>query len=721
MTIAEIHFSLLGGVAVAVIFALVAAAAAWLSYRGTVPPLPRGRRVFLTAVRTLTMVVLALLLAEPVLQFVDTRTDAPVVAVLLDNTQSILVSGTDAPNAMNGFLAAAAGSAPGGASLKYFPFAGSVTGAFDSPPESLQFSGQSTNLSAALAEIRKRSGEENIQAVVLATDGNYNEGRNPLNELENLSLPVFAAGAGDTLRQKDLVVDRVFTNAVAYAGSIVPVEAYLRSFGYRDQRVEVTIREEKQVVGMVPVVLSAGRTEYSVRFAIPAGEEGVRKYVVSVGKLPGELTAENNSQTFFLRVLKSKIRVVMFAGAPFPDVAAMKQAIAEDPQMEIRSFVQKGPDAFIGDAPSQPVIDSADCLLFVGFPSPLTSERTIAQILASMRRSKKPLFYVHGKTVDHVKLRSFDEFLPFTLSPPNAAEELVFASVPENMRMHPLVSGERGYVTLESWERLPPVFKMRTVFQARPGSEVMAFARINTVTLAEPLVIIRSLRGMKSFAVTGHGIYRWRLMSQGSPATEKFFGSLATNAVRWLTTREDEKPVRVNPVKDIFTTAEGVAFRAEVYDEQLRPVDNAEVTVQYSAGAEARAMVLDPLGNGRYEGSDGPVPAGDYSYRASAKNGERGLGADAGKFSVGPVNAEFLATTMNRQLLEQLGGQSGGGFYTLAEGERLWKDLAEKARLSPREEVTRREIEMWNFVWLGGLLVLLLAGEWFLRKRWALL
>ena len=76
---------------------------------------------------------------------------------------------------------------------------------------------------------------------------------------------------------------------------------------------------------------------------------------------------------------------------------------------------------------------------------------------------------------------------------------------------------------------------------------------------------------------------------------------------------------------------------------------------------------------------------------------------------------------MNRQLLEQLGGQSGGGFYTLAEGERLWKDLAEKARLSPREEVTRREIEMWNFVWLGGLLVLLLAGEWFLRKRWALL
>ena len=556
---------------------------------------------------------------------------------------------------------------------------------------------------------------------MLATDGNYTEGRNPLNELENLSLPVFTAGVGDTIRQKDLLVDRVFTNAIAYAGSTVPVEAYLRSFGYRNQRVEVAVHEGKEVVGRAPVLLDAGKTEYPVRFSIPAGEEGVHKYVVSVGGLPGELTRENNSQTFFLRVLKSKIRVVMFAGAPFPDVSALRQAIAEDPQMEVRTFVQKSAGAFVGDAPSQAVIDSADCVLFAGFPSTLTSERTTAQLLAAMRRSKKPLFYVHGKSVDHAKLRAFDEFLPFTVSPPNQAEDPVFPSVPERMKAHPLVSGERGDVTPESWERLPPVYKMRTVFQARPGSDVLAFARINTVTLPEPLVLTRSLRGFKSFAITGHGIYRWRLMSQGSPATEKFFAALVSNAVRWLTTRDNEKPVRVNPTKDIFTTAEGVAFRAEVYDDQLRPVDNAEVSVQYSAGQESHTMALEPIGNGRYEGADGPVPAGDYEFRASAKSGDRNLGADGGKFSVGPVNVEFLATTMNRQLLEQLAGQSNGAFYPIADGERLWKDIAEKVKLAPRDEITRREIEMWNFGWLGGILVLLFAGEWFLRKRWALL
>lgn len=721
MTLAEMHFTLLGGAAVAVLFALLAAAAAWFSYRKTIPPLPPGRRAFLTALRTLTMVVLALLLAEPVLQFVETRTDAPVVAVLLDDTRSVTISARDGGAAINGFLDAAAGSAPGGAALKYFPFAGRVSGAFDTPPESLSFSGEATNLSAALAEVRKRAREENIQAVVLATDGNYNEGRNPLNELEGLSLPVFTAGAGDTLRQKDLVVDRVFTNAIAYAGSSVPVETHLRSFGFADQRVEVALISGKQVVAREQVELKAGRTEYPVRFSIPAGEEGVHKYLVSVGALPGELTKENNSQTFFLRVLKSKIRVALFAGSPYPDVAAVRQAIAEDPQMEVRSYVQKSPGAFIGEAPADGAVDSADCIVFVGFPSALTSDRTIAGLAGSMRRLKKPLFYVHGKRVDHSKLRAFDEFLPFTASPPGPAEDLVFAQVPERIRSHPLVASEAGDITPDSWDRLPPVFKMRASFQARPGAEVLAFARINTVTLTEPLVLTRGVGGLKSLAVTAHGIYRWRLMSQGTPATERFWTALVSNAVRWLTTRENEKPVRVSPAKEIFTTAEGVAFRAEVYDEQLRPVDDAEVSVQYSAGGSNFTMALEPIGNGRYEGSEGPVPSGDYSYRATAKASGRDLGADAGKFSVGPVNVEFLSTTMNRQLLEQLAGQSGGSYRPVAEAGLLWKDVAEKARLVPREEVSRREIEMWNFGWLGAALVALLAAEWFLRKRWALL
>jgi len=740
MMAAEMYFSLLGGVLLAVTLAVAAAAAAYLSYRRTVPPLPAGRRVFLTVLRTSILVTVAVLLAEPVIRFVERQTEQPVVAVLLDDTQSMKLSGPDSLGVLDDFLARAGSASPGGAALRFYPFAGTLhapggAGGDDAEgisggntgapaPGSLRYSGQSTNLSAVFTELANRARNENIRAVVLASDGNYNEGRNPLNEIERLALPVFTVGAGDTVRRRDILIDRVFTNTLAYAGSSVPVEAYLRSFGYSNRRAEVTLTEGKEVLGVNNPNLTGEKTEYPVRFSIPAGAEGVHKYVVSVGGLPGELTRENNAQTFFLRVLKSKIRVVMFAGAPSPDVSAMREAVAEDPQLAITGFVQKSAGAFIGDGGGQPrrgILDSADCFLFVNFPSALTSDGTIADLSSAMERLKKPLLYVHGKAVDQRKLRAFDAWIPFSVSAPNAAEDLVFAFVPERMNSNPLVSSENGDVTPASWERLPPVFKMRTTFSAKPGSEVLAFAKINNVTLAEPLVLTRNLRGLKSFAVTGHSVYRWRLMAQGSAPTEKFFTSTVSNALRWLTTRENEKPVKVSPLREIFTTVEPVGFRAEVYDEQLRPVENAGVDVQFTGPSGSQTVRLEPLGSGRYEGSSPATSAGDYSYRATAKLGDRNLGTDNGRFAVGPVNVEYLATTMNRPLLEQLAEQSGGKFYPADRADSLWSDIAAKADLVPVEKVRRREIELWNWVVLGAVLVLLLAVEWFLRKRWALL
>ncbi len=721
MTVAEMYFSLLGGVLLAVVLAVVAALAAFLSYRRTVPPLPVGRRVLLTALRTVSLVVLAVLLAEPVIRFVERQTGEPVIAVLLDDTQSMRLSGPDSLGALDGFLERAVPAVPRGAAVRFYPFGSTLRGHVRPDDAGLTYPGQSTNLSGVFNEIAKRARDENIRAVVLASDGNYNEGRNPLNEIDGLALPVFTVGVGDTVRRRDVLVDRVFTNTLAYAGSSVPVEAYIRSYGYDDRRVEVTLTEGREVVGRNTVVLSAGKTEYPVRFSVPAGAEGMHKYVASVGGLPGELTRENNRQTFFIRVLKSRIRVVLLAGAPSPDVPAVRQVIAADPQLEIRSFVQKSAGSFIGGPPTGGVIDSADCLVFVDFPSALTSDRTVADLVSAMERGRKPLFYVHGKGVDTRKLAAFGARIPFTVSGRNTGEDLVFPTVPEMMKLNPLVSTENGDVTPESWERLPPIYKLRSIFTARPGSQVLAFARIRTVTLAEPLVLTRNVRGMKSFAVTGHSVFRWRLMAQGSAPTERFFPTMVSNAVRWLTTRENEKPVKVDPLKEIFTTVDPVGFRAEVYDEQLRPVENAEVNVQFNGPSGTRTVRLEPLGSGRYEGSSPATPAGDYTYSAAAKIGDRDLGSDNGRFAVGPVNVEYLATTMNRPLLEQLAEQSGGKFYPVDRSDSLWTDIALKADLVPVEKVRRREVELWNWPLLGALLVLLLAVEWFIRKRWALL
>ncbi len=166
------------------------------------------------------------------------------------------------------------------------------------------------------------------------------------------------------------------------------------------------------------------------------------------------------------------------------------------------------------------------------------------------------------------------------------------------------------------------------------------------------------------------------MLAQDNPKTERFLPAFLVNIVRWLTTSEDEKKVRIAPVKETFTTAEPVAFEGQVYDDQLRPVDHADVTVELHRGSEQFQLPLNSAGSGRYEGSLDGLGEGEYSYTAKAIATGAVLGEDRGRFSVGQVNVEFLETKMNKSLLEQMAYRTGGKYYDINNASSLAGDLA---------------------------------------------
>src|SRR5207253_2055922 len=83
----------------------------------------------------------------------------------------------------------------------------------------------------------------------------------------------------------------------------------------------------------------------------------------------------------------------------------------------------------------------------------------------------------------------------------------------------------------------------QTTFHTKPESELLASASTQNIVLNEPLVVLRSVNRQKSVAVTGYGVWRWQLLSQGNEVTGQFLKLFITNVVRWLTTKEDEKNV----------------------------------------------------------------------------------------------------------------------------------------------------------------------------------
>jgi hypothetical protein len=182
-------------------------------------------------------------------------------------------------------------------------------------------------------------------------------------------------------------------------------------------------------------------------------------------------------------------------------------------------------------------------------------------------------------------------------------------------------------------------------------------------------------------------------------------------------TREDEKPVQVRPTKEIFAGSDPVEFTAQVYDENYRPIDEAEVSLSIAQKGQASQLTLTSLGNGRFEGAYDPLPEGDYTYTAKVTEGGQQIAEERGSFTVGGLNVEFQETRANKLLLEQMAAQTGGRYYDSGDLSRLPDDVGSLPNFKPRDVTVAQQFELWNRSWTLAALLAIFALEWFLRKR----
>ena len=82
-----------------------------------------------------------------------------------------------------------------------------------------------------------------------------------------------------------------------------------------------------------------------------------------------------------------------------------------------------------------------------------------------------------------------------------------------------------------------------------------------------------------------------------------------------------------------------------------------------------------------------------------------------------PPQGELDQLSMNRADLEETAKKSGGEFFTLATAEELMAKLVVNDRDRVQLNQPCPPLSIWNHAALFALWVLLLAGEWWLRRR----
>lgn len=698
---------------------VLAAALSFFFYRRTLPAVTLRRRIFLGTLRGIVLAFLFLALCEPLVHLVSVTRHPPLAIVLLDNSASTGIvdqTGNRAAVVAELMHDVIPASLPASLVPLYIPFGAATFPALERPPDSLDHRDELTDIASALRSLGSERQRGNIVLVILVTDGVATLGENPAYQATAPGVPVFTVGVGDTAEQRDILISRVVANELVYAETAAPVDILVRGAGYAGRKVEVTLAEGNQVLARERVVLPASG-DIPAQLAYTPESEGTHRYTVRVSALEGELTQANNQRMITVRVLKNRLRLLLVAGGPGSDLALVRQSLADDERFSVKTRTQKLGSGFYEAPMTSADLDSADCLITIGMPTAATPASTVQALANAITARGKPLLFIGGKAVDTGRLLQMAPSLPVAPGPPSTLEQEVEFVVHPQARSHPLLSVDPSSGSVP-WDALPPLFSTLTPFTLREGAFTLGNPRIRTITLLQPLIAMRSVADSRSLAITGYGIWRWRLMAQGKAETRPLLQTFLSNAVTWLSARDEGKSVRVRPAKDAFARGEGMEFAGQVYTSAGQPMEDARVRLVITGGGETVEHDLRSIGSGRYEGSIEGLPQGTYAYVARADRDGFAIGEDRGTFSVGGLNLEFQETRMNAGILRQIAFRSGGRYFPAAEaGTSLRRALDSLGTFPPGEEPHVRTVELAHWQVLVPLLLILLAAEWIVRRR----
>jgi hypothetical protein len=717
------ELDLTGSILFLLVAAIAAVAFSAYVYRQTVPEVPTAVRRLLLALRALALLLIILLLSQPIVRLTFTRLQRPTVAILVDDSASMALTdgrGSRSQQVRQALTNPAFELLRKEYDLRYFRFSDHLT-PWDPGQDSLRFDGDGTDLQKALAQARETLHDSSFAAAVLLTDGADNLGQNPARYVATYGVPVYVVGIGDPSEAKDVLISSYSTNDIVYAGNRVPVDVTVKSYGYDGRRVTVVLKQAGRTLDQTNLTLAGGMLEQVVRLYFTPKKEGFQKFELSLPALEGELTSRNNRMAFYVKVLKGKMKVLLVAGGPSPDFAFLRRALESDANIELRTFVERQRGAFYEGSFPRRVADlkAFDLVAFLDYPRPTSNPAVVKAVADLVVAESKPLLLLFGPATSLARLAPLKNALPIVGAPTPIPEQQVFAQLTPEGFHHPLMRiAEEQTENTARWEALPPVFSIWANIRTAPGSQVLATAvrqkgSRSRSARPQPMIVARRAAGTKSVVVMAYGLWRWKFLMVGAGKPADLYQKFFSNAVRWLSTREDTKLVRVRPNKEIYHSGEQVRFSAQVYYEDYVPVDGAELKITVRADTTVEEFTLLGMGEGRYEGKIQVLSGGDYRYEAVATKDGRVLGRDQGQFSVEPFTLEFQSTRMNEPLLREIASRSGGKFYDPTDLEKLATDL----KLRPRQITEARELPLWNSVPLLAFVLLLLSTEWFLRKR----
>jgi hypothetical protein len=697
----------------------VAGLLSWFLYRSTSDTLPAWARWGLTAFRFCVFFIVGLLILEPSLRSTTKLVNPPVVAILQDNSESLIIQKDSTwmrkeyPQELKKFLKSLEGTK---AQTHFFTFGDELLS--DQSPDSLTWDKEETDISRALKNIQKLYSNQYLSAVVLLSDGIPTAGMSPLYTTDGFRQPVFTVLLGDTTLQKDIQIAEVLHNELAYLNTESPVKVKLQVNGFPNQRLRVSLSDGTKTIDTKEVIVNGDKASPEVDFSIKPDKVGMAQYNLSVTSLPGEITTRNNFRTIFVNVLETKVKIALFAGFPHPDVGALHEAMDKDDRYEVTDFIHKTASTFYND-PATADLAGFDLIILHNFPFGQADAPWVAKLAELAKNRNLPLMVYVGQFTDLKTLAPLYDYM--ALAPTNQLQQAEEAQIhfSEEYQSHSTFTFASGWLTMMN--NAPPLFRNRSDWRARADSRVFGTATIRNIVLQYPIYALQNHLNRKSMVFVGENF--WRLRSHVSVETGDFegFDAWLFNMIQWLTAKDDKRKFKVYASKPLFGGGDPVIIKGQVYDDSYKPMSGVDVAIKLTKPDKTvESAVLKESGTGSYFLELPNMEPGTYKFTAEGTKGSLKIGTDGGQFSVGTSNAEHLRLQADHGMLKQLSVRTGGKSYGPKELDQLADEIAKMKTLVPETKQKFSRSGFDEFKWIFFLLLGLLTVEWVVRKLFSM-
>lgn len=545
-----------------------------------------------------------------------------------------------------------------------------------------------TNLLSPIEKINSQYEAQNLAALIVATDGWYNEGADPSYYPLHPNTLFYPVALGDTSIHADVAITKTYANKTVGLNNDWDLSADIIAEQYPNTQTKVQLLDESGQL-LQEQHLNINHTHFSttLNFTINAKKAGWQQFQLVVKAFDDEKNKVNNQKNIAVEVIEKKKKILVLYESPHPDIHALTAALKPLKHFELTVLdAQKLPTDWSNyDAIIAHQLPSNNSKL----PDALWKEKNIWFLSGSQNN-----YFLLNKAQNLIQFTSGER--PNTLYPQLNSSFYLFNLSPEYKHF---------------FEQLTPLQQAHAVQQSAPANQNLIYSSDNSS------IWVFQQGQLHSSVLAAEGLWRWRMYDFKLHQNTELFDQLICKTVEFISSPAQRKALQVSLNKWDWIVGEPIQFKAHFYtpSAELNNSSSLKLNIKDSA-AHSKSYLFSPTGNS-YSLNIGALAKGKYHYQAEmVKEGKHYQ--DQGSFMVQDLNIEALNEGCNYTFLNTWAHHNSGKVFTSNQLNSLADSLLNNPNIVPIIVESKENAPIINWKFLFFVILFLASLEWFLRKYW---